>query len=89
MSDPERPRARADVVLRDLGGEAMLYDPAKDQVVRLNGTARRIWTLCDGAHDAADIAARVSAETHPRVDVNVRADVENTVRAFARAGLLS
>jgi len=61
------------VVLRDLGTEAMLYDPEGDQVVRPNRIARRIWEMCTGQNNLNTIAAVGTATTsvkllmkHPR-----------------------
>jgi hypothetical protein len=85
---PDRPARRADVVLRELGTEAMLYDPAADRVVRLNGTAQRIWSCCDGSRDVKAIVAELCA-AFPAVEAaELEEDVRRTLRAFADAGLL-
>jgi hypothetical protein len=86
-SIPDRPRRRADVVLRELGTEAMLYDPSGDRVIRLNATAQRIWTCCDGTRDFAGIVAslRESFDVGGRADLE--GDVRQTLTAFAGAGL--
>jgi hypothetical protein len=89
MPLPERPRGRGDVVRRDLGTEAMLYDPVADRIVRLNRTALRIWDLCDGARDLAEIAGALAADFAAGPGADVRADVGAAVGAFAAAGLLS
>lgn len=38
------------------GGECVLYVPARDEACALNRTATEVWTLCDGARDAREIA---------------------------------
>ena len=88
MLVPDTPKKRASIVLRDLGAEAMLYDPEGDKVVRLNRTARRIWELCDGRCPLHAIAATLQTEfsIDPRVDI--RGDVAEAVARFAAAGLL-
>ena len=88
MSTPERPSRRDDVVLRDLGAEAMLYDAAADQVVRLNPSSQRIWELCDGEHDLAAIASELRNGFDVSDDSDLERDVRETVEAFAQAGLL-
>ncbi len=87
--DLDRPRRRADIVLRDLGPDAMLYDPVGDRVVRLNSTSRRIWQLCDGEHDLAAIAATIAGEFRTPPSADVPEDVAATVRAFGAAQLLA
>jgi len=87
-SIPERPRRRADIVLRELGTEAMLYDPVADRVVRLNGTAQRIWTCCDGTRDVDAIVASIRAAFSAGAEADIEADVRQTLQAFAGAGLL-
>ncbi len=52
---PDRPRARRDVDLHDLDGEAILFDPVGGAVHRLNATARRLWNLCDGTRTVDDL----------------------------------
>lgn len=85
---PDRPRKRADVVLRELGADAMLYDPAADRVVRLNATAQRIWTCCDGTRDVAAIVASLRAVFDVEAAPDLEADVHRTLQLFAGAGLL-
>jgi hypothetical protein len=75
------------LVRRDLGAEAMLYDPSADKVVRLNRTARRIWELCDGRHDVAAIAATIGREFAAGAGADVDGDVRTVVGALAGAGL--
>ena len=85
---PDRPRRRAEVVLRELGTEAMLYDPAADRVVRLNATAQRIWACCDGTRDVTSIVASLRAAFMVAAEAELEADVRLTLQAFAEAGLL-
>lgn len=37
-------------------GECVLYVPARDEACTLNRTATEVWSLCDGARDAGEIA---------------------------------
>jgi Coenzyme PQQ synthesis protein D (PqqD) len=88
MLVPDRPEKRASVVVRDLGGETMLYDPDGDRVIRLNRTARRIWDLCDGRHTVPAIVAALQAEFSTDPGVDLHADVSEAVNRFAAAALL-
>jgi hypothetical protein len=83
------PRRRAVIVMRELGTEAMLYDPEGDKVVRLNPTARRIWELCDGEQSVPDIAATIQNEFLLHAGADIHSDVAETVTGFAAAGLLA
>jgi pyrroloquinoline quinone biosynthesis protein D len=83
------PQKRASVVQRDLGTEAMLYDPDEDRVVRLNPTARRIWELCNGRNSVDTIAAQLRDEFALDSGVDLRADVVEAVVSFAASGLLT
>jgi pyrroloquinoline quinone biosynthesis protein D len=56
-----RPRRRADIVLQDVGGEAILIDPKTDEAHVLNGSAARLWQLCDGERSIDEIAAEFGA----------------------------
>ncbi len=56
MSDStDKPKACDDVILQDLGDEALLYDARKENVHVLNRTARFVWDMCDGNNTIADI----------------------------------
>jgi hypothetical protein len=83
------PQKRASVVQRDLGNEAMLYDPEGDKVVRLNRTACRIWELCNGQCSLDVIAAQLQDEFLFGPGRDLRADVAETVAQFGVAQLLT
>ncbi len=60
-SSHTRPRRRADVALQDVGGEAILIDPHTDEAHVLNGSAARLWQLCDGERTIDELAAEFGA----------------------------
>jgi pyrroloquinoline quinone biosynthesis protein D len=60
-SSQDRPCRRADVVLQDVGGEAILIDPHTDEAHVLNGSAARLWQLCDGERTMDELAAEFGA----------------------------
>ena len=53
---------------------------------RLNGdeTAQLIWSLCDGQRDTYNIA-RIIGDAYPKQQVQIAADVRNTVNALSNA----
>ena len=54
------PLRRDDLVLEELDGEAILYDPRYGAVHRFNTVTLLVWDLCDGSHTTADIALRLT-----------------------------
>lgn len=81
-----RPRARGDVVLQEVGREAILRDPVTRQAHVINAAAARVWTLCDGREVDA-IAADFGA-AYGRTADEVRADVDKVIAGFAGLDLL-
>ena len=73
------PAHRKDLIVHELDGEAVVYDPLTANTHRLNSTALEIWRQCDGNHRAADIAARLTelfevslSESQKHVDRMIR-----------------
>ena len=54
------PLRRDDLVLEELDGEAILYDPRYGAVHRFNAVTLFVWDLCDGSNTPADIAQRLT-----------------------------
>ena len=52
------PLRRDDIVLEELDGEAILYDPRYGAVHRFNAVTLFVWDLCDGSHTMTDIVQR-------------------------------
>lgn len=85
-----RPRARDDVVFRQLDEEWVIFDPAADRLHALNLTAALVWTHCTGEFDASEIAAAVGGAFDPPVDgAAVLPDVQATLTRFGDEGLLA
>ncbi|HEX9901006.1 MAG TPA: PqqD family protein [Candidatus Methylomirabilis sp.] len=83
------PRARAEVVFRQLDDEWVVYDPTRDRLHALNLSAAMVWAHCTGDHEVSDIAAAVGAAfTPPRPATDVLSDVEAALKRFQAEGLL-
>ncbi len=54
------PVRREDLVLEELDGEAILYDPRYGAVHRFNAVTLFVWDLCDGSRTITDIAQRLT-----------------------------
>jgi len=81
------PRRRTDVREHRVDDEAVLLDPRTGETYMLTRTALDVWSHCDGAHFAPDVAYR-----HVRLyDVDLASaldQVEQVVAFFAEANLL-
>ena len=66
------PAARRDeIVTREVDGELLIYDRARDKAHCLNETAAAIWKCCDGRTTARDIAESLARETAAAADERV------------------
>jgi len=82
------PRTKLTLKAEELGSELLVYDEERRLYHLLNPTARLVWQLCDGVHDADGIAREV-ARHYPSVDPGrIRDDVERTLRTFSENGLI-
>ncbi len=84
---PACPAARADVALRRVGSEWVVFDAAGDRAHVLNPSAAAVWAYCDGAHDAAAIADALARELPAAEPAAIRRDVEAVLLRFAAEGL--
>lgn len=83
-----RPSARADVALRRVGSEWVLYDPVGDRAHVLNPTAAAVWAFCDGGHDPASMADAIAQGIPAAEPAAIRRDIDDVLRRFASEGLL-
>lgn len=84
---PAFPAAREDVALRRVGSEWVVFDAATERAHVLNPPAAAVWAHCDGAHDAAAIAAAIAREIPAAEPAAIRRDVEAVLLRFAAEGL--
>lgn len=84
------PRARDDVVFRQLDEEWVIFDPVADRLHALNLTAALVWAHCTGEFDASEMAAAVGGAFEPPVDgATVLPDVQATLTRFGDEGLFA
>jgi len=86
--DTLKPRSRSDVITRDVRNQRVLYDNASHSSHVLNETAEFIWNLCDGEHSVEEIALEVRASFEVPPDIDLEADILNTLRILEKKGLL-
>lgn len=77
---------RPDVTLQIVGRDAILHDPLARQAHVVNGSAARIWELCDGRPFEAIVDA--FAASYGITADRVRPDVERVLDSFREKGLL-
>jgi hypothetical protein len=77
---------RPDVTLQEVGREAILHDARDGKAHVINGSAARVWTLCDG-RSMDDVVAAFAA-SYDRSPESVQTDVERVVGKFRELGLL-
>lgn len=73
--DAARPLSRTGIGERIIDGEALLVNAEGGEILVLNEVGSFVWTLLDGAHDVASIAARVVEEFDTDA-ATARADLE-------------
>jgi len=84
---PIKPKARGDLAMVELDGEAVIYDEGRESLHHLNPTATIVFSLFDGASTVREISEEIAAAFEVAPD-----DVERHVRAlwreFRMAGLM-
>jgi hypothetical protein len=81
------PIARPDVTLQQVGREAILHDAANGKAHVINGSAARLWELCDGR--PLDDLVNAFAGLYGRAPETVADDVGRTLAGFRAMGLLA
>lgn len=82
-----RPLRRADIVLQHVGTDAILIDVRNDQAHVLNGSAARLWELCDGER-SVDAVATAFGEPFGMSGDDVVGDVRDGLAELAGLDLL-
>ena len=81
------PIARLDVTLQRVGREAILHDDVNGKAHVINGSAARLWELCDGR--PLDDLVTAFAGLYGRAPETVADDVQRTLDGFRAMGLLA
>jgi Coenzyme PQQ synthesis protein D (PqqD) len=86
-AEADMPVRRQDVEWVELDGEVVTYDPETETLHRLNGSAARVWTACDGSMSIEGIAHAMQAR-FTGSDQAIDRDVRHLIRRFQRLRLL-
>src|SRR5262245_16312355 len=61
-----RPRPRSErLLVQELPDEVLIYDMERNDVHCLNGSAARVWALCDGERTVPEIARDFGSDLEP------------------------
>ncbi len=83
-----KPRIRADLLVEELDGEAVVFDETNGAFHHLNSTATVVFGLCDGTATMPQLAADVAHAFDLPVE-EVELQIRTLVGQFRRAKLLS
>lgn len=87
MTAPVRPKARTDLALVVLDGEAVIYDESNEELHHLNQTATVVLSMCEGNTTIREMA-RELAEAFQMTMEEVEPQVRALIRQLRRAKLL-
>lgn len=82
-----RPTRQPDFRLEEMGGELLLFHPARGRVLYCNQPAALIWRLCDGERTVSEIV-ELLAEAYPEAGDQVAEDVAAALEHFVSAHAL-
>jgi hypothetical protein len=81
------PKARSErIITKEVDGEVLVYDLARDKAHCLNETAAAIWKLCDGCTSPPDLARSVGESMGVTVDEIV---IELALKQLSASHLLA
>jgi len=82
------PELRLGLIMRELDGEFLLFDPVRDCSMQLNASAARLLGACDGQTNVDDLV-RLFADEHPAFREQAVRDAKETLERAIAEGFLS
>ncbi|MDI6840876.1 MAG: PqqD family protein [bacterium] len=76
-----------DIVFREEGDEALLFDPEKGTVKILNEVGTFIWRLCDGTRTKDDIAKEVECKYEADMKT-IKEDLNKFIEKLEASGFI-
>ena len=83
-----RPLRKPGILVKDIGGETLLYSAEQEAIHILNPVANLIWELCDGEHTVEDMEQTIRAGFSVADERDVIRDIRQTLEIFAAKELL-
>src|SRR4030042_3625494 len=84
----DKPLHKSNLLLKDLGGEFLIYSAEHKEIHVINPTAQLIWELCDGTHTIDEIAQELRAHYSISPESDVTADIHHPLNIFKSKDLL-
>jgi len=81
-----KPQTRAGLIIRELDGEILIYNPNNNRAHCLNQTAAVVWRQCDGQKTVSEISLALSRQLGIKLDDRV---VWFALKQFGRDHLLA
>jgi len=82
-----RPKARDDLTVVELDGEAVIYDEETSDLHQLNQTATIVFGLCDGTNTMKEMAVDISEVFGVPIE-DVEPQIRGLIREFRKVRLL-
>lgn len=82
-----KPRARSDLAIVELDGEAVIYDERSGSLHHLNPTATIVFSLCKGTATIQELSTDIADAFGVSLQM-VEPDVRRVLRQFRKADLL-
>jgi hypothetical protein len=76
------------IVIRDMGDEAVLYNPQTKAIHVLNKTSSMLWEYCDGKHSLEMIDNKILDRFDVSNAQDVKDDIIETLNQFSQLGLI-
>jgi len=76
------------IVIRDMGDEAVLYNPQTKSIHVLNKTSSMVWEYCDGKHSLKMIDNKIMDRFDVSNAQDVKDDIIETLNQFSELGLI-
>ncbi|WP_069471326.1 PqqD family protein [Candidatus Marithrix sp. Canyon 246] len=76
------------IVIRDMGDEAVLYNPQTKAIHVLNKTSSMVWEYCDGKHSLEMIENKIMGKFNVSNVQDVKDDIRETINQFSQLGLV-
>ena len=80
-----RPSLRADLIVRAVEDDFVVYDPVSDRTALLNVSAAAVLEFCDGRRSTEEVAVEVARFFSQDLE-QVEKDVRATVKQFSSQG---
>jgi PqqD family protein of HPr-rel-A system len=82
-----KPKARADLAVVELDGEAVIYDERSGSLHHLNPTATIVFSMCGGSATIRELSVDIAEAFDVSLDT-VEPEVRRVLRQFRKAELL-